>query len=391
MTAILLVAYSIIVFNHFLRRNEMINETLSRELQIKFNRIIKLLDEKGFDGIVFTTNSNFKWLSCGRTNDVIKNDNASLVYFFITPDKNYFIASRSDSLRVANEELMGLGYESVLYNWYNESVFDAIKRIGKYKKIASDFLSGASDFIPGEIAALRSELTESETERYKKTCNEYTKLLTGYCKSLKPGMSEMDIASGLLFEGAKRQMRFPVLMVGSDERISLYRHPTSTLKKVKNYVLFATVVEREGICANVTRSIYFGLLPEELKVKQEAVNTIEAAYQSYSTPGATLGEIFEKGKKAYEEAGCAGEWENHLQGGISGYSPLEFLMLEGSKIAVKENNIMSFNPTIKGAKSEDPVHITKNGPLQYTIDLEWPSKEYLIGKRKYVRPLILEI
>jgi Xaa-Pro dipeptidase len=369
----------------------MANETASLELQIKYGRIKKLLDEKGLDGMVFTTNSSFKWLSCGGTNDVIKNDNASLVYFFLTPDKKYFIASRSDMFRVTDEELGGLGYEPALYNWYNESVFDAVRRLGNFKKLGSDFVNDQAVFMPSEISALRTELTEFELDRYKKTCEEYTALLTDYCKSIKPGMTEIEIAGGLLCAGTKKQLKFPVLMVGSDERISSYRHPAATNKKVKNYVLIATVVEREGICANVSRSVYFGAAPEELKNKQDAVNAIEAAYQSISMPGITLGELFEKGKKAYEEAGYKGEWENHIQGGISGYSPLEFVVLENSSVMVKENNIMGWNPTIKGAKSEDPIHVTKNGPLQYTMDARWPSKEYSAQKGKFVRPLIMEI
>ncbi len=236
----------------------MAKETDILEVQIKHEKIKKLLDQKGLEGIVFTTHSSFKWLSCGRTNDVIKNDNASLVYFFITRDKKYFIASRSDSFRVMDEEIPGLGYEPVLYKWYNESVFDAIKGLGNYKKIGSDFVSDASVFMPGEIAAVRSELTEFEIDRYRKTCSEYTSLLTEYCRSIKQGMTEIEIANGLSFAGAKSKMKLPVLMVGSDERISSYRHPAATNKKVKDYVLFATVVEREGICANVSRSIYFG-------------------------------------------------------------------------------------------------------------------------------------
>jgi Xaa-Pro dipeptidase len=369
----------------------MTNETAFMELQIKHDKIKKLLEEKKLDGIVFTTHSSFKWLSCGRANDVLKNENASLVYFFITPDKRYFIASRSDSFRVMAEELGGLEYEAVLYNWYNESVFDAIKRLGDYKKIGSDFAGDSTVFIPGEISSIRAELTEFEIIRYKKTCAEYTALLTDYCLSIKPGMTEIEIANGLLCAGADRHIRFPALMVGSDERISLYRHPAATDKKAEKYVLFATVIEREGICANVSRSVYFGAAPEELKAKQDVVNTLEASYQAYSTPGVTLGEIFEKGKKAYGDTGYAGEWENHLQGGISGYSPLEFLAFENSPVKIKENNIVVWNPTIKGAKSEDPVHISKNGPLQYTIDSRWPSKEYTISQKKFIRPVILEI
>jgi hypothetical protein len=81
-----------------------------------------------------------------------------------------------------------------------------------------------------------------------------------------------------------------------------------------------------------------------------------------------------------------------LQGGISGYSPLEFMASENSKIIVRENNIISWNPTVKGAKSEDPHLITKNGAIQLPMDIRWPVKEYGFNEdRIFKRPLILEL
>ena len=79
--------------------------------------------------------------------------------------------------------------------------------------------------------------------------------------------------------------------------------PVQPGKKIDKYVLIATVAEREGICANFSRSLYFGKAPSEILQKQDAVNQVEATYQYYSRPGTTLGELFEKGKNAYREVG----------------------------------------------------------------------------------------
>jgi Xaa-Pro aminopeptidase len=361
------------------------------EMISKQEKVDRLLEENSLDGIIFSTNANFKWLSCGGANDVIKNADSALVYLFFTKGKRSLIASRSDAFRVMEEELDGLGYDSIIYNWYEEDVFDGIKKTGFSGKLGADTQIGDASVISDKIAATRSLLIEPELKRYKTLCGEYAKIFTRYCKSLSPSLSEKEIAAGLAFEGNKLGMRFPVLMVGSDDRISSFRHPCSTFKKVSDYVLFATVIEREGICANVTRSVYFGDLPRELAEKQDAVNQVEAVYQHNSRPGITLGELFEVGKKAYDDVGHGGEWENHLQGGIAGYAPLEFLTIKGSEVEVSENNIMGWNPTIKGAKSEDPIHITKDGPIQYTIDSDWPSKEYTVDGKNYKRPLIMEI
>jgi Xaa-Pro dipeptidase len=365
-------------------------DSKNKEIHIKHNRIVQLLESSDLDGLLLAKHSSFKWFTCGGTNDVIKNDDTSLLYLFITPTKRYLIATRSDADRVMEEELKDLDFEPVLYDWYNQSFNDVLKDLG-IKNAGADIIGEGLKFLGTEISLVRTVLTDYEIDRYKKMCQEYKTILTDYCLGLKPGITEIDAAAGLAYECGKKGIRLPVLMVGSDDRIFAYRHPCATGKKIEKYVLFATVAEREGICANVTRSMYFGKAPDELKEKQDAVNQVEATYQFFSKPGISLGELFEEGKKAYEEAGYPGEWKNHLQGGISGYAPLEFLTLENSGVTVRENNIMGWNPTIQGTKSEDPILITRTKPVQFTIDSRWPYKNYTAGGKRFVRPLIMEL
>ena len=369
---------------------EKVKNSKNDEIQIKHNRVVQLLESNDLDGLLLAKHSSFKWFTCGGMNDVIKNEDISLLYLFITPAGRYLFATRSDADRVMEEELKDLDFELVLYDWYNQSFSDAIQKLG-IKKAGADIAAEGLKFMGTDISLVRTVLTDHEIDRYKKMCQEYKAILTDYCLGLKPGISEIETAAGLAYACGKSGIRLPVLMVGSDDRVFAYRHPCATDKRIEKYVLFATVAEREGICANVTRSIYFGKTPAGLMDKQDAVNQVEATYQFYSRPGVSLGELFEEGKKAYENAGYPGEWENHLQGGISGYAPLEFLTLENSGIIVRENNIMGWNPTIQGTKSEDPILITRTKPVQFTIDSRWPYKDYTVGGKRFVRPLIMEI
>ena len=77
----------------------------NKEIQLKHDRVRELLMSSRLDGLLFAKNSNFKWFSGGKLNDVIKNEDTSLVYLFITGDRRYLIASRSDTDRVMSEEL----------------------------------------------------------------------------------------------------------------------------------------------------------------------------------------------------------------------------------------------------------------------------------------------
>jgi Xaa-Pro aminopeptidase len=368
----------------------MSGDLINSEIAIKHERVSKLLERKRIEGLLMAKSSNFKWFSCGGSNDVIKNNDSSLVYLFVTGNKRYLIATGSDGYRIMEEELKGLDFELVLYDWYNETFYDALKKIG-VKKVGADFDTESVLFLEEEIAKIRTELTGSEIERYKVMCREYTNIFTDYCLTIKPGLTEIEVAAGLSYQCARKGINFAVLMVGSDGRLFSYRHPCATNKKIDKYVFIATVAERNGLCVNFTRSIYFGKTPDELLKKQDAVNQVESEIQYNARPGITLGKLFEKLKDAYKSAGFPGEWKNHLQGGILGYLPLEFLIIENSDIVLKENNIMGLNPTIQGTKSEDPILVTGSGPIQFSIDDRWPFKEYDIKGESFIRPLIMEI
>jgi len=364
---------------------------VKEEFQIKEERIRGLLERKNLAGIILGTLTNFLWLTGGRRNQIIKNADISLVHLLITKQKRYLLSTRSDADRIMDEELSDLGFELVLYDWYRDSFVDALNKIGINGAIGCDFYYEKFPIIEEDLTKLRVSLTDFEVRRVKELCKDYTELLTDFCFTFKPGLTETDIAADLHYKCAKRNI-FPwVLMVGSDERVFKYRHPAATNKKVKKYVLIATVVERDGLNVSISRSVYFGKLPEDLKMKQTTVNIIESTYYSHSLPGTSLGDLFDIGKATYSKLGYPNEWENHTQGGIVGYKPRELLVKEDSEIEINSNNVLGWNPTIQGVKAEDFILVKEKEIEQLSIDPRWPYEEVRINGKMFRKPKILEI
>ena len=361
------------------------------EIEIKTEKLRQLINRKQLSGILLSSQSNFLWLTGGRRNEVIKNFDISLVHLFITKDSKYLISSKSDSARVMDEELSGLGFNLIEYDWYNQSPLNVIEENYPKARIGADFYDPKLELVEDDIAKLRIDLTESEIDRIKKFCMDYSMFFTDFCLQLKSGCLEEEIAHDFTCRLSKEGIRVTVMLVGSDERIFKYRHPVATPKKVEKYILLATVAERDGISISVSRSVYFGKAPEDLNKRQEAVNYIEAVYCSKSKPGEKLNSILGSGKKAYKEVSYENEWKNHTQGGIVAYQPREVLATESCDLQLSSNNLVSWNPTVPGAKAEDIILIKDNGAEQLSIDKRWPCSEIKIGNEKYLKPKILEL
>lgn len=362
-----------------------------KEIEIKRNKLLKLIEIKNISGILLSKKCNFRWLTGGHDNNVIRTEDSPLVYLYIDKSGNYIIATKSDADRVFNEELNGLGFQLILYNWYDENIEDVIKNISGNSFIGCDYSNNSFMNLEYNLTKLRIDLTDCEVNVIKEFSKNYSNMLTDFCLKLKAGLTEKEIADDLEHFFKSYNINFPVLMVGSDDRIYKFRHPIATNKKVKKYLLIATVAELYGLHISISRSVYFGKANVELQKKQEIVNFLEAKLCFNSLPGIMLKDLFEIAKNFYKELKYPDEWQNHTFGGIVGYRPREFLIDALNTVKINKNNIISWNPTISGAKAEDVILVEKNKVIQLTIDKRWPCSEYHVDNMIFFKPRILEL
>lgn len=148
---------------------------------------------------------------------------------------------------------------------------------------------------------------------------------------------------------------------------------------------------RWGLVASLTRLVHFGPLSEELRRKAQALAQIDAAFIAATRPGKVLGEVFAQGVAAYAATGFPDEWQLHHQGGPAAYEPREYLASPASTDAVLAGQAYAWNPSIRGAKSEDTILVSDAGYEVITEIEGWPMLDVDLDGETHSRPAILEI
>ena len=367
---------------------------MATELEIKFRRLNEFLDRHKLDGVFLQNRNNFAWITCGKDNHIANNTPVGVTAILATRDQRICLANSIEAPRMIQEELAGTGINTVSFPWWDNNVAGRIaNEVIAGRSIAADVdsLDLGLQPLPHDFAELRWSLTVEEIARYRDGAQRAACSIEAACRAIQPGDTEHDIAA-LLDEHVHRNRANPVVtLVSADERVTKFRHPIPTSNKVKQIAMLVTCAEYQGLISCCTRFIHFGPLSAELKAKQQAVANIDTAVNLATRPGETLGNIFKVLQKAYADNGWADQWQNHHQGGSTGYAGREIVATPDSPVAVRPNQAFAWNPSIVGAKCEDTVLVTPTGHdiLTQCTD-KWPTVTGTWNGKTLQRPAILE-
>jgi len=367
---------------------------VATELDIKQKRLNDFLDRHQLDGVLLQNRNNFAWITCGKDNRIPNNSPQGVTAILATRTERVCLANTIEAPRMIQEELAGTGINTVSFPWWDKNIGARIvNEVIAGRKIAADFdsLDLGLPHLPADFAELRWSLTVEEIARYRDGGQRTACAIESACRAIKPGDTEHDIAA-LLDEHIHRSRCNPVVtLVSADDRVTKFRHPIPTANKVHRYAMLVTCAEYQGLISCCTRFIHFGPLSDELKAKQQTIAHIDTAVNLATRPGETFGKIFSVLQKAYADHGQADQWQNHHQGGSTGYAGREAFATPESAVTVRPNQAFAWNPSIVGAKCEDTVLVTPTGHDIITKCTDkWPTVTGTWNGKSLLRPAILE-
>ncbi len=150
---------------------------------------------------------------------------------------------------------------------------------------------------------------------------------------------------------------------------------------------------RHGMIANLTRWVRVGPASKEERAAELGILQVEAEYFAATRPGATLGEVLERGSVAYAHQGfSADEWQNHHQGGAAGYAGRDPRAVPAAADRVHDGQVFAWNPSARTAsglsqKVEDTVLLAGGAIRPLTVDPAWPT----VSVQGLERPVVLEV
>ncbi|MFH1529024.1 MAG: aminopeptidase P family protein [Bacteroidota bacterium] len=367
-----------------------------KEIEEKLVRVQSFLNEQKLDGLLLTQVRNFYWITAGLANNqiVLNKDVGAASLLILKDGKKYLLCTGSEAGRLMDESLGKLGYELKKFNWYEANPVkdvrgDIIKEISKGGKIGSDVNFPGTVLISDQFKKIRYSLLGSEIKRYRWLGKEVTEAVAEVCKSIKPGMNEYEIEALTSAALRARGILPTVLLIAVDNRIFKYRHALPNGATLDKYAMINVCAEKWGMPIAVTRFVYFGKLPGELKNKFEKTAKIFTQYELATVPGKAGADIFEQCKKWYEEAGFPDEWKKHHQGGATGYDDRDYVIYPGIDETILDNQAFAWNPTITGAKVEDTFIAYKDHFEVITKSDGWPMITVEINGKKYEQPGVL--
>jgi Xaa-Pro dipeptidase len=241
-----------------------------------------------------------------------------------------------------------------------------------------------------EIARLRYSMTPEEQERYRWLGEKVSRALEKTLLETRIGEKESEVVGRLCQELWKDRIDPITLMSAADQRISDFRHPIPSEKRIEKYLMVSVNARKWGLIVSLTRFVYFGRLPDELREKYLANVFIDCTFMAASRPGVPACEVLKKGIDAYREKGYPEEWRFHHQGGSIGYTGRDYRADFKTPDIIEENQGFTWNPSITGTKSEDTFLATSKGPRMITYPILYPKLPMEVSGISFVRPDILE-
>jgi Xaa-Pro aminopeptidase len=369
----------------------------TEELAEKRRRIRVLLDTEGLDALLLTQESSVAWVTGGGATRVsISGGSDALASVLVTRDEVYVLTNAIEAPRIAAEELPGQGVHMKVYPWEQGRAGDRAVIIqdvvgdGKIGADASVVGLESARVVRDAVVRLRSSLLEAEIARYRWLAQTAAAMVEAAARAVRPGMTELQVAASYVGPLMAYGIQVPVALVAADERIDRFRHPLPTENIVQQRVLLVAGATRWGLNASASRAVCFGPLPDDLRQKQQECARVDLAFTQATKPGATAGDIFAAGAKAYADAGFPGEWRLHHQGGAAGYAGREWTITPGGTETVQESQSFAYNPSITGTKSEDTFVLRADGTADFlSVTGQWPAVPGT--ESSYPRPAILEI
>ncbi|KAA9398553.1 M24 family metallopeptidase [Haloarcula sp. CBA1130] len=337
------------------------------------DRLDQYLRTAGLEAVWFARPNSFAWLTGGGDNVVDREVGVGVAAAGYDGDEIRVVTDNIEAPRLRDEELdSDVPVET--FDWHAQSLADAVAEASPTPAAADFDIAG---FESVDATQLRQPLTETQIEQCRDLARDTADAVEAVARNVEPSHTELDVTAVLRQKLEGRGIATPVVLVGSAERAQSYRHYTPTDTELGDYALISVTVQRNGLHVSATRAVAFDP-PEWLMERTHKAARVEttalAATQVVGRDGGTAGEVFDAIQNAYAEVGWEGEWENHHQGGATGFAGREWIATPGHAAGVALPHGYAWNPTIAGTKSEDTYRVSADDIELLSETGNWPTE-----------------
>jgi Xaa-Pro dipeptidase len=360
-----------------------------QEVDVKLALLRALLERRGLDAVVLTGADGVAWATGGVTNPVERGVPASPLWLVVRGDGVAAVTTNVERPRIDAEAGLGALEISLHEVPWHEPL--GLERAAlELARAPRSRVGGLDADVDDDLVELRLALLPAERERLAVLALDAAAALEEALRVWTPGERDLDVQARIS-EHLERVGAFGAcLIVGGDDRVERFRHPLAAGVTMTRVVMAVVVAERDGLHAAATRFACADGLSASMRTAREAALAVEAATLDACVVGATYGDVVQALARGYAEAGHAGVWTEHYQGGPVGYRQREFELVPTQTdsrwfgVPLEDGHAVAWNPSVAGGGKAEDTYLVEPGGLRRLTDTgAWPLRDG--------RPAVLDV
>jgi Xaa-Pro aminopeptidase len=358
------------------------------DVDLKHEKLARLLAECQCEGLLVLNPGNFTWLTSGGCSRCVL-DPQELPALYFSATQRWLLASNSESQRLFDEELDGLGFMLKEWPWHwgrNQLLADLLV----HRKVACDEPLRDVVFVGDRLREMRRSLTAYEQACARRVGEVVAEALEAACRAAQPGDSERELAGQISLRLYRHGATPVTISVAGDGRLRDYRRHAFTSAPVHKFAVLSCTARKYGLYVSASRTVCFGSVEEQLRKEYLTACKAAATLIASTWPDACLRDMFTALKRVYFLTGYEHEWRLCPQGWISGRAPVEMNFLPDSPALLQPGWLATWAPSVGGAACADSFLVTERGAERLTPMTQWPLVSLRVSGMEVLTPNILE-
>ncbi len=292
--------------------------------------------------------------------------------------QRWLVCGNSDSHRLFDEELDGLGFMLKEWQW-------AVGRAALLgdlvagKKVASDRPFPGLPLVNDKLRPELRPLMATDRANAVALGAAVAHALEATARAIRPGETEAG-AAGQLANRIVRKGAEPVaLSVVADDRGRVFRRAGFTDAPIRTACHLQLTATRNGLSVTAGRTVWFGEPDAERKAAFDAAVRVSAVYRAASTPGQSVVAAVDSAVHLLRDGPFEHEWRLSQPGFGAGWFAADELRKAGVDEKFAAGQPLTWQARVGGAAVVDTMLVSDAGGVSVTPGEHWPLRRVVLN------------
>ena len=304
--------------------------------------------------------------------------------------QRWLLCSNSDTQRLFDEELDGLGFMLKEWQWPSGRA-TLLGELVVGKKVATDRPFPTMPLVNEKLRPELRPLLPSDVDRLRDLGLVVAHALEATARKMEPGESEEDVAGALAHRIFHKGAEAHAVSVVAEGRAKRFRRAGYTSAPVRGRCNLQVTAHRDGLYATASRTVCFGEPPAEFRTEFDAACKVAAIGRLNSHPGGTIAVAVDTASSLLKNTPYEHEWRLSPAGYGTGWFAADELRKAGHDEKFAANQAIVWQPRIGAAAVVDTVLVHGDGCEPITPAEQWPFKRITIADEVFDIPDLLVV